>query len=105
MTEFQDNVYRLVSAIPKGKVTTYKQLSLCLNGVSAQAIGQALKRNPNAPAIPCHRVIKSDLSLGGYFGQIEGEKTRQKRKLLLQEGVFFTAAGKLKDPSRLFLLR
>ena len=89
MTNFQRRVYDALLYIPKGKVTTYKLLAqyLCCN--SAQAIGQALKRNLYAPEIPCHRVVKSDLSIGGYSGHISGEKINEKMKRLREEGVVF----------------
>ena len=51
---------------------------------SARAVGNAVGKNPYAPKIPCHRVIKSDGSLGGYSGK-GGIKT--KRKLLKKEGI------------------
>ncbi|MGB2401813.1 MAG: MGMT family protein [Akkermansiaceae bacterium] len=56
-TEFEQRVYKAVQGIPAGKVVTYTILADLLNCRSAQAIGQALKRNPSAPTVPCHRVI------------------------------------------------
>mgnify|MGYP001985229517 CR=1 FL=1 len=67
-TAFQQRVYDAVSQIPAGKVTTYKALADSIGCGSAQAVGQALKRNPNAPKVPCHRVIGSDGKLVGYGG-------------------------------------
>lgn len=46
------------------------------------AVGQALKRNPYAPDVPCHRVIAADGSLGGYNGRRDGEELERKRQLL-----------------------
>ena len=94
-TIFEKRVYNLISKIPKGKVTTYKLLAEALNCNSAQAIGQALKRNPYAPEVPCHRVIRTNLTLGGYAGELSGEKVIKKTKLLTEEGVHFDTDGML----------
>ncbi|MCB9807571.1 MGMT family protein [Candidatus Peribacteria bacterium] len=69
MTPFQQKVYDALLLIPCGKVTTYKLLGDFIGCKSAQAIGQALTKNPHAPEVPCHRVIKTDGTIGGYaFG-------------------------------------
>jgi methylated-DNA-[protein]-cysteine S-methyltransferase len=81
---FTENVYTLCSQIPKGRVTTYKALADAMGTKAYQAIGQALKRNPHAPQVPCHRVVKSDGSLGGYCGEASNPK---KRRLLKKEGI------------------
>jgi methylated-DNA-[protein]-cysteine S-methyltransferase len=70
-----------------------------LNCGSAQAVGQALKRNPFAPEVPCHRVIKTDLTLGGYSGKIKGVRVERKRHILEEEGVEFDAGGRLLNAS------
>ncbi len=84
---FKDKVYKVVSKIPKGKVATYGQVAK-LAGIprAARAVGLAMKTNPNAPIVPCHRVVASDGSLTGYsgIGGVEG-----KRKMLIKEGVEF----------------
>jgi O-6-methylguanine DNA methyltransferase len=68
-TEFSERVWKLVGKIPKGKVTTYGGIAGRLGRPGAgRAVGQALKRNPHAPIVPCHRVVKSDGGLGGYGG-------------------------------------
>ena len=73
--------------IPKGKVKSYKQVALGINRPrSARAVASACGKNPYAPKIPCHRVIRSDGSLGGYSGS-GGIKT--KKKLLKKEGFSF----------------
>lgn len=94
-TEFEQRVYELVSTVPVGKVVTYAALARALDCGSAQAIGQALKRNPYAPEVPCHRVIRTDQTIGGYAGETQGSKLRRKLKLLRAEGVEFDEAGKL----------
>ena len=101
VTPFQQRVYDALKLIPAGKVTTYKELSRYLECGSAQAIGQALKKNPFAPEVPCHRVIKSDLNIGGYSGETTGENIVKKLSLLESESVFFSE-GNLFDQSQLF---
>lgn len=87
VTPFQASVYDAICHIPFGKVATYKGISEAIHCKSSQAIGQALKRNPYAPEIPCHRVVKADLTLGGYGGSFGNAP--KKRKRLEGEGVVF----------------
>ena len=92
VTLFESQVYILCSQIPMGRVSTYRLLGKALNCDSSQAIGQALKRNPFAPSpVPCHRVIKTDLDIGGFYGIVNKnhEKILKKKKLLEEEGVVF----------------
>lgn len=86
ITEFQRKVYLALLEVKKGETITYKQLGERIGCRSAQAIGQALKRNPFAPEVPCHRVIATDGSIGGFHGQREGEMIDKKRALLESEG-------------------
>ncbi len=73
--------------IPKGKIKTYKQVAIGINKPkSARAVGNACARNPYAPRVPCHRVIRSDRTLGGYTAP-GGINT--KKKLLKKEGLSF----------------
>lgn len=85
ITEFQRKVYLALLEIPRGETISYKDLGLRIGCRSAQAIGQALKRNPFAPEVPCHRVIASDGSIGGFHGQRDGEMIEKKIKLLEEE--------------------
>ncbi|MDT8390862.1 MAG: MGMT family protein [Lentisphaeria bacterium] len=101
VTDFQQKVYTATREIPAGKVTTYALLARRIHCRCPRAVGQALRRNPFAPDVPCHRVIASDLTLGGFGGDTHGEKLRQKVSLLRREGVRFKD-GKLSDPSQLF---
>ena len=82
LTKFQKVVFREVCKIPKGRTTTYKKIAEKLK-TSPRAVGQALKRNPNPEDIPCRRVVKSDGTLGGYFGK----QYEKKKKLLKSEEV------------------
>lgn len=96
-TSFENKVYDALQLIPRGKVTTYRLLGEYISCASAQAIGQALKRNPFAPEAPCHRVVKSDLTIGGFQGEREGAPISKKRRLLESEGVEFSDSGEI-DP-------
>lgn len=96
-TEFEKKVYDALQLIPKGMVTTYGLLGRYISCASAQAIGQALRRNPFAPETPCHRVVSRDLSIGGFFGTSSGEPIERKRRLLEREGVVFLENGSI-DP-------
>ena len=81
-TKFQEKVYKLCKKVPKGKVTTYKILAEKLNVKAYRAVGNALNKNPYAPRVPCHRVIKSTGEIGGF-----ASGTRNKIKLLRKEGI------------------
>ena len=84
-TKFQIKVWNYLKRIPKGKVKTYSQVAKAIKKPFAvRAVANAIGKNPYPPKIPCHRVIKSDGSLGGYSGK-GGIKT--KRLLLKKEGV------------------
>lgn len=82
ITPFQRRVYLELLSVPRGQTITYGELARRIGCRSAQAVGQALKRNPFAPEVPCHRVVASDGSLGGYLGQRSGKQVERKRELL-----------------------
>jgi len=84
-------LYDLLNEIPKGKVTTYKELAKKLKTKGYRAVGQIVGANPNAPEVPCHRVVRSDGGLGGYAFGIE-----KKIKILSTEGVKISD-GKIVD--------
>ena len=81
ITPFQRKVYLELLNIPAGQTITYGELAHRIGCRSAQAVGQALKRNPFAPEVPCNRVIAAK-GIGGYFGQREGKLIEYKQKLL-----------------------
>ena len=84
-TKFQLKVWKYIIKIPKGSVKTYKQVAVGIkNPKSARAVANACAKNPYAPKIPCHRVIKSNGALGGYSGR---GGIKQKLRLLRSEKV------------------
>ena len=84
-TEFQIKVWAFLRKIPRGSVKTYSQVAKEIGKpLAVRAVANAIGKNPYAPKIPCHRVIRSDGSLGGYSGK-GGLKT--KRFLLKKEGI------------------
>ncbi|MBI2674867.1 MAG: MGMT family protein [Candidatus Aenigmarchaeota archaeon] len=84
--KFDERVYIATKKVPKGRVTTYKEIGLALKTKGYRAIGQALKRNPYAPAVPCHRVVRNDGDIGGYSGNRDDD-IRRKIEILRKEGV------------------
>ncbi len=77
---FADRVYKIVAKIPRGKTLSYKKVAEKAGKPMAyRAVGNILNKNRN-PNVPCHRVIKSDGSVGGYF-----HGTRAKRARLIRE--------------------
>ena len=84
-TKFQLKVWAYLRKIPRGSVKTYSQVAKDIGKpLAIRAVANAIGKNPYAPKIPCHRVIRSDGSLGGYSGK-GGVKT--KRFLLQKEGI------------------
>ena len=84
-TKFQIKVWKYLKTIQKGSVKTYKEVAIALKKPkSVRAVANACGKNPYAPKIPCHRVIRSDGGLGGYSGR-GGVKT--KLRLLRSEKV------------------
>lgn len=88
-TMFADRVYETLREVPKGRVTTYKEIARALKTGAYRAVGTALKNNPFAPEVPCHRVVKSDGSIGGFMGKLKGENIEKKIKMLKEEGIEF----------------
>lgn len=91
-SDFQRRVLELEHSIPRGRVGTYGRIASALGDKAyARAVGRALSVNPFPLLIPCHRAVRSDLSLGGYQG---GEA--MKRFLLESEGIEFNRSGMVK---------
>ena len=69
-TKFQIKVWNYLKKIPKGKLRTYSQVAKAINKpLAVRAVANAIGKNPFPPIIPCHRVVRSDGSLGGYSGK------------------------------------
>ena len=84
-TRFQQRVWDYLKKIPRGSVKTYSQVAKGIGKpLAVRAVANAIGKNPFAPKIPCHRVIRSDGSHGGYSGK-GGIKT--KKLLLKREGI------------------
>ena len=88
---FAEKVYAVCKRIPRGKVSTYRDIAHALGTRAYRAVGQALRCNPYAPSVPCHRVVASDGSLGGFGGEMNSAK---KIRLLRKEGVKVVRKGK-----------
>ncbi|KAI5196668.1 hypothetical protein E4T39_07673 [Aureobasidium subglaciale] len=98
VTAFQERVYNHLLCIPSGTVTSYAILARQLSS-SPRAVGGALRKNPYAPKVPCHRVIAANGFVGGFMGDWQkapsGINQSKKLDLLKAEGVDFTLEGKL----------
>ncbi len=90
---FNELVWSKLKQIPRGRVTTYAVLAgVCGSPRAYRAVGNAVHRNPNAPRVPCHRVIRSDGQLGGYaLGQAA------KARILRQEGIRIGPKNKVEN--------
>ena len=85
-TDFQLKVWNYLRKIPKGKVKTYMDVAKAIGKpLAVRAVANAIGKNPYPPKIPCHRVIRSDGSLGGYSGK---GGIQRKLHLLRSEEVF-----------------
>ena len=79
---FAEKCYQLLLRVPKGRVTTYKDLAEAMGTRAYRAVGQAMNRNPMLIEVPCHRVVCRDGEVGGYALGVE-----KKIELLQKEGV------------------
>ena len=95
---FAEKAWVLCAKVPKGRVTTYKEIARALDSHAYRAVGQAMRHNPYAPRVPCHRVVASDGSLGGFGGKMN---SRKKVMMLAGEGVK-VSKGRIVDFSRRF---
>jgi len=76
-----------MTTIPRGKVTTYGLIAKKLHTKAYRAVGNACRQNPYAPRVPCHRVVKSDGTIGGFSGKTKGKTVQNKVNLLRKERV------------------
>ena len=79
---FNQQCYELLSKIPEGKISTYKEIAKALNTKAYRAVGNAVAKNPNPIVVPCHRVINSNGLIGGYALGVN-----KKISLLKKEGM------------------
>jgi methylated-DNA-[protein]-cysteine S-methyltransferase len=94
-TDFEARVYAAVRGIPAGSVATYGAVASACGCGSARAVGRALAKNPFAPEVPCHRVVRGDGALGGFFGETAEAALNAKRRLLESEGIIFETDGRV----------
>ncbi len=92
----REKIYKLLKQVPKGKVTTYKELAQAAGTRAYRVVGTYMKENPYAPEVPCHRVVKSDGSIGGFNGKTTGKDVLRKIEMLKKEGIEFEEK-KVKD--------
>ncbi len=86
-TPFSESVFKALLNIKPGEITTYSDLAKRINSTAYRAVGGVLRNNPLPLIIPCHRVIKKDMSLGGFMGHMDEDwQTNLKRSLLKIEG-------------------
>ncbi len=84
---FQQKVYRAILRIPAGKVKTYGEVAKMIGSPgAARAVGTALSKNQDAPYIPCHRVIRTDRTMGGYSAP---GGIKRKLAILKKEGYLY----------------
>ena len=101
ISDFRRRVYDALLDVPEGWVTTYGALARRVGCGSAQAVGGALRHNPFAPDVPCHRVLASDGTIGGFNGHRDGSEIARKIALLRSEGVALDNDGRLLDSARM----
>ena len=84
---FDEKVWKLMQRVPKGRVTTYSMIAKKLNTRAYRAVGNACRKNPYAPRVPCHRVVRSDGMVGGFGGKTSGKTVQKKIQMLRKEDV------------------
>jgi methylated-DNA-[protein]-cysteine S-methyltransferase len=95
-SHFDEQCYELLQQIPKGKITTYGEIARALNSRAWRAVGSAMAKNQNLFVIPCHRVVRSDGSIGQYA--LGSDK---KAELLQNEGIE-VSNGRVMDMEKYF---
>ena len=88
MVTFDKRCYALLRQIPHGRVSSYKEIAHALNSKAYRAVGNAMNRNPYpTDQYPCHRVVKSDGSIGGYAHGTDAKIRRlEEEGLMIREG-------------------
>ncbi|KAF2208355.1 hypothetical protein CERZMDRAFT_49361 [Cercospora zeae-maydis SCOH1-5] len=103
LTAFKKTILTMLTEIPRGRWSTYGAMSDYLSErhskTCARAVGSAIKNNPFAPEVPCHRILAADRTIGGFkcggWGE-SGRYAHEKHKLLKEEGVKFDSSMKVK---------
>ncbi|KAH9827872.1 DNA binding methylated-DNA--cysteine S-methyltransferase [Teratosphaeria destructans] len=104
LTAFRKQTLTLLCQVPRGRYSTYQAMSDHITQSShktcARAVGNAMRNNPFAPEVPCHRILAADGTLGGFGGHWgeSGRFASKKRELLYEEGVRFDSKGRVKGP-------
>ncbi|EME43305.1 hypothetical protein DOTSEDRAFT_63557 [Dothistroma septosporum NZE10] len=104
ITAFRKQTLSLLCKIPRGRYSTYGAMSDWISKNShktcARAVGNAMRNNPFAPEVPCHRILAGDGTLGGFKGSWgeQGKYAKHKHELLHAEGVRFDTKGHVKGP-------
>lgn len=80
--DFYEQCYKVLRQVPKGRITTYQEIAHALDSKAYRAVGSAMAKNTDIPNTPCHRVVKSDGSIGNY-----ALGTDKKIAILKEEGV------------------
>lgn len=101
MNTLAEKTYMLLRQVPKGRVTTYKALAEGIGSKAYRVIGQLMRTNPYAPEVPCHRVVASNGTIGGFMGKTTGVEIKNKIALLQNEGVK-VFGNKIVDFARIF---
>lgn len=104
LTAFRKQTLSMLCQIPRGQYSTYQAMSDYITKTShktcARAVGNAMRNNPFAPEVPCHRILAADGTLGGFGGHWgeAGKFADKKHELLKEEGVRFDSMLKVKGP-------
>lgn len=108
MSDSQQKIYSLLQRVPKGRVTTYKELAVAIGTKAYRLVGRYMGENPYPymtcsdlkTRIPCHRVVSSNGTIGGFMGSSTGNHIKQKIAMLRSEGVRIQA-NKVQDFARI----
>lgn len=100
MKSFANRCYDVLRRVPRGRVTTYGEIARALGSKGFRAVGMAMKKNPYAPEVPCHRVVGAGGKIGGF-----ASGTGKKIKMLKKEGVDVVEGRVMDFEKRFFRLR
>jgi methylated-DNA-[protein]-cysteine S-methyltransferase len=93
---YQHNLQQLLLRIPKGRITTYREIAHAMNTRGYRFVGQLLKVNPYPNQFPCYKVVRSDGSLGGYaLGEAEKVRRLKADGVIVKNGKIVDFADKL----------